>query len=137
MLDMASNTREMGIEWAADLASTSNFPPDEKRKVNEMVRKAVHEAVVASDTESYALTCEMMVDESHKDPDYSKIMCPTLLIAGDLDVISPVQKSQDLVELIGTDACWLEIVKSGHQPILEDTGAVANAIGKLLDRTSI
>lgn len=134
---MATNTRKMGTTWAAELAMKSNFPPIDKRRVDESLRKEVYDAVVASDPEGYALTCEMMVDESHKDPDYSKIKCPTLLIAGDLDVISPVQRSKDLIQLIGSDACWLEIVKAGHQPILEEPKAVATAIGKLLEKTHV
>ncbi|KAH8734238.1 Alpha/Beta hydrolase protein [Ilyonectria robusta] len=137
MLEMAANTRKMGTTWAAELAMKSNFPPMDKRQVDESLRKEVYDAVVASDPEGYALTCEMMVDESHKDPDYSKIKCPTLLIAGDLDVISPVQRSQDLIQLIGSDSCWLEIVKAGHQPILEEPEAVATAIEKLIGKIDI
>ncbi|CAH0022246.1 unnamed protein product [Clonostachys rhizophaga] len=132
MLDMAKNTREKGAAWAAELASRSNFPPPEMRDVDEKLRKEVYDAVAASDAEGYALTCEMMADNSHKDPDYTKIKCPVLLIAGDLDVISPVERSKGLVDIIGPDLCTLEIVKSGHQPIVEEPDAVARAVGQML-----
>ncbi|CAG9988264.1 unnamed protein product [Clonostachys byssicola] len=134
MLDMAKNTREKGAAWAAELASRSNFPPPEMRDVDEKLRKEVYDAVAASDAEGYALTCEMMADESHKDPDYTKIKCPVLLIAGDLDVISPVERSKGLVDIIGSDLCTLEIVKSGHQPVLEEPDAVGRAVGQMLQR---
>ncbi|CAH0052012.1 unnamed protein product [Clonostachys solani] len=134
MLDMAKNTREKGAAWAAELASRSNFPPPEMRDVDEKLRKEVYDAVAASDAEGYALTCEMMADGSHKDPDYTKIKCPVLLIAGDLDVISPVERSKGLVDIIGSDLCTLEIVKSGHQPIIEEPDAVVRAVGQMLQR---
>lgn len=134
MLDMAKNTREKGAAWAAELASRSNFPPPEMRGVDEKLRKEVYDAVAASDAEGYALTCEMMADNSHKDPDYTKIKCPVLLIAGDLDVISPVERSKGLVDIIGPDLCTLEIVKSGHQPIVEEPDAVARAVGQMLQK---
>ncbi|VUC27923.1 unnamed protein product [Clonostachys rosea] len=137
MLDMAKNTREKGAAWAAELASRSNFPPPEMRDVDEKLRKKVYDAVAASDAEGYALTCEMMADESHKDPDYSKIKCPILLIAGDLDVISPVERSKGLVDILGSDLCTLKIVKSGHQPILEEPDAVAQAVGEMLNKIQV
>ncbi|SPO07173.1 uncharacterized protein DNG_09867 [Cephalotrichum gorgonifer] len=68
MLEMAANTRSNGIAWAADLACKSNFPSDVKRPVEAEARKDVFDAVSGSDVEGYARTCEMMVDESHKDP---------------------------------------------------------------------
>lgn len=132
MLNMANSTRENGIKWAADLASKSNFASPDKRQVNESLRAEVAKAVEASDPEAYALTCEMMVDEAHKDPDYAKISCPTVLIAGDMDVISPIERSTGLAKLIGSKICWVEALMSGHQPILEDLDGVAGAVGRLL-----
>ncbi|KAK9776232.1 putative AB hydrolase-1 domain-containing protein [Seiridium cardinale] len=134
MLDMAANTRQNGIEWAAELASKSNFPPLEKRQVDDAIRAEVSKAVAGSDPEAYALTCEMMVDESHEDPDYSKITCPAVLVAGDLDVISPVERSTGLAKLLGSKPCWVEVVMSGHQPILEDAEGVAGAVERLLEK---
>ena len=131
---MANSTRQNGIGWAAELASKSNFPPLDKRQVDDAVRAEVSKAVVGSDPEAYALTCEMMVDENHKDPDYSKITCPTVLVAGDLDVISPVERSTGLAKLLGSKPCWVEVVMSGHQPILEDLQGVAGAVERLLER---
>lgn len=133
MMNMANSTRENGIAWAADLASKSNFAPEDKqRPVDDALRAEVAKAVGASDTEAYALTCEMMVDESHKDPDYGRITCPTVLIAGDVDMISPIERSTGLAKLIRSKTCWVEVVMSGHQPILEDLDGVAGAVGRLL-----
>lgn len=45
--------------------------------------------------------------------------------------IGPVTKSETLSELI-TGETSVKIVKSGHQPILEDTPSVAAAVNKFL-----
>lgn len=71
------------------------------------------------------------MDLEHKDPAYAKIQCPVLFVAGDKDIISPVQKSVDLSALIGGKS-WVDVVKSGHQPILEDLPGVTTAIDGLL-----
>jgi 3-oxoadipate enol-lactonase len=132
MMDMADNTRKHGAAWAAELASRSNFPPVDQRETDESLRQEVFDAVAASDPEGYALSCEMMVDESHKDPEYSQIACPTLIIAGKYDVIGPVQKSKEIVELIGAEKCRLEVLDCGHQPIIEHASKVEEAIDSLL-----
>lgn len=132
MLDMVANTRQNGIKWAAELASTSNFPPSEKRTVEANLRQDVKNQVAGSDPETYALTCEMMVDETHKDPEYGVIECPVVLVAGDFDVISPVEKSTGLAKLLGSKNAWTEVVMSGHQLILEDMKGVKGAVGRLL-----
>lgn len=132
MLDMATNTRQNGISWAAELASTSNFPPSDKRTVEANLRQEVKSQVAGSDPETYALICEMMVDETHKDPEYGVIECPIVLVAGDLDLISPVDRSTGLVKLLGSKNAWTEVVVSGHQLILEDVNGVMGAVGRLL-----
>ncbi|KAI1851580.1 hypothetical protein JX266_003042 [Neoarthrinium moseri] len=137
ILDMAANTRQNGVEWAAELASKSNFPPVDKRLVDDRFRKEIYAAVARSNAEAYAWTCEMIVDESHKDPEYVNINCPTVLVAGDLDIISPVERSTELSKLIGSETCWVEAVKSGHQPILEDQVGVVGAMGRLFKFISI
>ncbi|KAE9991200.1 hypothetical protein EG327_000321 [Venturia inaequalis] len=90
MLDMASKTREQGINFAADLAATTNFPSDSERQVNPTARDFIRRQVAGSDPEGYAKTCEAVADVGHKDPDYSRIVCKSLLIAGDKDMISPI-----------------------------------------------
>ena len=87
MLDLAAETRKQGIEYAADLAAKSNFPSDDQRTIDPAHRKAVRKAVAGSDPEGYAQMCEAIVSDGHIDPDYSKIVCPAVLLAGDLDVI--------------------------------------------------
>ncbi|KAJ9157565.1 Alpha beta hydrolase fold protein [Pleurostoma richardsiae] len=134
MLDLAAGVREKGIRFAADTSAKSNFYEDAPgRSVSPEAREAVREAVAASDPEGYAQTCEAVVDLAHVDPDYAKIKCPAVFVAGDKDVISPLSRSQDLAALVGGEGV-VEVVKSGHQPILEDLEGVKRALDTLLGK---
>jgi 3-oxoadipate enol-lactonase len=106
------------------------------RIVDPSAREAVKSAVLDSDPEAYAQTCEAIVDLKHTDPKYEKILSPSVFVAGDRDMISPVQRSQELSGLMGGTS-WVEVVKSGHQPILEDIYAVKQAIDKLLGSVAV
>ncbi|EDU51525.1 MhpC hydrolase or acyltransferase alpha beta hydrolase superfamily [Pyrenophora tritici-repentis] len=131
MLDLATAVRETGIDIAAKTAVKSNFYEDtQERKVDPAAREAVKSDVSTSDPEGYAQTCEALVSLDHKDPQYKNIKCPIVFIAGDKDMISPIERSKDLSMLVGGKS-QVEVVKSGHQPILEDVLGVQKAI-KLL-----
>ncbi|PVI04813.1 alpha/beta-hydrolase [Periconia macrospinosa] len=133
MLDLAAAVREKGVAFAADLATKSNFyEPTPERKADPKAQEAVRNAVLAADPEAYARTCEALVDPEHKDPKYELIVAPAVFVAGDKDVISPVERSQGLRESIGGKS-WVEVMKSGHQPILEDIEGVKSAINKLFE----
>lgn len=43
-------------------------------------REAVRRAVLASDPEGYAATCEAIVDFEHQDPQYESIITPAVFI---------------------------------------------------------
>lgn len=132
MLGMAAQTREQGIDYAANMASTTNFPPDSKRKVDPAAREFIRQQVAGSDAEGYAKTCEAVASIDHKDPDYSQITCESLLIAGDMDdTISPVSRAEGLQLLLGGNS-HLAVVRSGHQPILEDLTGVEAAMSPFL-----
>lgn len=133
MLDVAANTRKLGIDTTAEKSAASNFPTPEQRDVPPEYIEEVRIAVAASDPEGYARTCEMIVDPSHVDPNYSKITCPTVLVAGDMDVISPTQRSESVCELL-SGLNWMQIVESGHQPLISALDATTSAILKLLEQ---
>ncbi|KAK2025433.1 alpha/beta-hydrolase [Colletotrichum zoysiae] len=131
MLELASNVRNVGIDFAANAAAQSNFYADTlERSASPSARESVRKAVAASDPEGYAQTCEALVDLCHTDPDYSNIEAPTVFVAGDKDTISPVDRSNDLCKLMGGES-WVVTVKSGHQQALEDPEGVREALIQL------
>jgi 3-oxoadipate enol-lactonase len=133
MLDVAANTRKLGIEFTAEKSAANNFPSPEQRIVAPENIEEVRKAVAASDPEGYARTCEMIVDPSHVDPEYSNVTCPAVFVAGDMDVISPLQRSESVSKLLGGPS-WVQIVKSGHQPLIDDMEATSSAILTLLEK---
>ncbi|KAL1900304.1 hypothetical protein Sste5346_002615 [Sporothrix stenoceras] len=134
MLDLAALVRTEGIGAAATKAAqVTNFYADTPdRVVPPELKQAVYDAVVASDPEGYAQTCEAIVADEHVDPDYGAIKCPVVFVAGDKDMISPVSRSEDLAKLVGGPT-EVQIVRSGHQPILEDLEGVKLALSIFLD----
>jgi pimeloyl-ACP methyl ester carboxylesterase len=130
MLGLAEMVRNRGIVSAAELAMKTNFAADEEN--SPLQREAVRKAVAASDPEAYALTCEAIVDPSHKDPDYSKITCPTVFICGNGDTLSPPERSHDLKKLLGGSS-EVSVVRGGHQPILSDLEGTKTAIARLFE----
>ncbi|KAF2704931.1 alpha/beta-hydrolase [Pleomassaria siparia CBS 279.74] len=132
MLDVAATTRKEGIEYTAIKSVANNFPTPEQRFVPPENLEQVRRAVAASDREGYAKTCEMIVDPSHVDPSYTDIVCPSIFVAGDLDVISPVQRAEDVSKLMGGPSC-VHVVESGHQPLIDDVVGTMSAIEKLLE----
>jgi 3-oxoadipate enol-lactonase len=134
MLGVATDARTQGIDFVAERSAANNFPSSDKRVVPLKNIEEVRKAIALSDPEGYAKTCEMIVDSSHVDPEYANITCPTVFIAGDMDTISPVQRSEELSKLLGGDS-WVEVVKSGHQPLIDDLEATVRAIIALLQKT--
>lgn len=133
MLDVAESTRKNGIELTAEKSALNNFPPQDQRDVPAEFIEEVRKAIAASEPEGYARTCELIVDPSHIDPDYSKITCPVVFVSGDLDVISPLQRAESVRKELGGPS-WIEVVKSGHQPLIDAAEATTGAILKLLEK---
>ncbi|CAK7240535.1 MAG: hypothetical protein STHCBS139747_001977 [Sporothrix thermara] len=135
MLDLAALVRAEGIGAAATKSSqvTNFYTETAERTVPPALRQAVYDAVAASDRESYAQSCEAMVADDHVDPDYGAIKCPVVFVAGDKDMISPISRSEDLAKLVGGPT-EVQIVRSGHQPILEDLEGVKLALSIFLEK---
>lgn len=133
MLGVAESTRKRGIKFIAEKSALNNFPPQHQRTIPEEFIEEVRKAIAASDPEGYARTCELIVDPSHVDPDYSRITCPVVFVAGDLDVISPLQKAESVSKELGGPS-WIEVVKSGHQPLVDATESTTKAILKLFEK---
>lgn len=129
MLGLAAKTRAEGIDAAAELAMTTNFPSDD---TSDHAREEVRKAVAGSDVEGYARTCEAMVAKDHADPDYSKITCPAVFISGDRDMISPLAKAEEIRKLLGGSS-EIFVVSGGHQPILSDLQRTQQAVARLFE----
>lgn len=92
--------------------------------------------MLASDSEGYAQTCEAIVSLELKDPAYENIICPVVFVAGNMDMISPEERARGVSALLGGPS-WIHVVRSGHQPILEDLYGVVQAIDMLLSSVAL
>lgn len=123
-------TARKGIEGIRDSTIANNVAPSS----SDLVRTILRQMISSQDAEGYAATCEAACAKSHVDPDYAAIKCPVVLIAGDQDKISPLERSEDLQGRIGGggEKVLLEVVHAGHQQVLEDTEGVVKGINKVL-----
>lgn len=128
MLGMAKNARELGMPAVADGFVANNVAPSSSGAV----RACLREVVAAQSGEGHAQVCEAACDDTHVNPDYSKITCPTIIIAGDQDRISSVDQAKEIQKDIS--GSLLEVVHSGHQQVLEDTPGVVKAIELVLTK---
>lgn len=123
MSGMAAKART-GMEDMRDSTVANNVAASS----SDLVRTVVRQMISAQDPEGYAATCEAIVASNHVDPSYAAINCPTVLIAGDVDTISPLSRSYDLEKLIGSERypkrVSVKVVHAAHQQVLEDTEGV-------------
>jgi pimeloyl-ACP methyl ester carboxylesterase len=129
MTGLAATARK-GIGEIRDLTLLNNVAPSS----SDHVRTAVRQMISSQSAEGYGATCEAICANTHVDPDYAAIKCPTLLIAGDQDNISPLSRSEELRGLIGSGEknVDLVVVHSSHQQVLEDTEGVVKAMASVL-----
>jgi 3-oxoadipate enol-lactonase len=131
MLGMAAKART-AIEDMRDSTVANNVAASS----SDLVRTVIRQMISAQDAEGYAATCEAIVASSHVNPNYAAINCPTVLIAGDVDMISPLSRSYDLEKLIGSERdqkrVSVKVVHAAHQQVLEDTEGVIEVMESLL-----
>ena len=65
----------------------------------------------------------------------SAVFCPTTLILGSLDRMTPRKTAQPLIDTM-VDATVVELATSGHAPMMEEPDAVRSVLGKHLARAT-
>ena len=84
----AGRARQEGMQGIADLLLASSLSPE--TRVKRLAAVAfVRESLMAQDPDGYARSCEALAEMQPADT--SNIACPTLLVTGDDDVVSPPQ----------------------------------------------
>ncbi|KAH7400249.1 Alpha/Beta hydrolase protein [Cadophora sp. MPI-SDFR-AT-0126] len=129
-LQMAKNARELGMPALADGTVAKNVAASS----SDVVRAFVREVIAGQDGEGYARVCEAACDDTHVDPEYGLISCPTVVVSGDQDLISPPEVGEEIAQLIGSGTATVvfRVVHSGHQQVLEDTQGVVAAIKSVI-----
>lgn len=130
-LNLARQARRQGLQEMVDDLVTFNIPFSSPR----LARALLRSVTTSSKPEGYAQICEALCDESHRDPDYSRIVCPACVIGGQHDNVSPINITEDLVELIAGSGKrpTCHILNTGHMMIIEDVEGTAAAIRRMLE----
>ena len=84
----AGRARQEGMQGIADVLLPSSLSPETRAKRLAAVA-FVRESLMAQDPDGYARSCEALAEMQPADT--SNIACPTLLVTGDDDVVSPPQ----------------------------------------------
>jgi len=84
----AAKARQEGMQGIADALLQSSLSSESKAKRLSAVA-FVRESLMGQDPDGYARSCEALAEMQAADT--SKITCPTLLVTGDEDVVSPPQ----------------------------------------------
>jgi pimeloyl-ACP methyl ester carboxylesterase len=93
----AAKARQEGMRGIADAlvqASTSS----ETKKTRHAAVAFVRESLMGQDPDGYARSCEALADMQAADA--SRVDCPTLLVTGDEDVVSPPQSVRGMGQKI-------------------------------------
>ena len=126
----ARSEGEPGMQQIADAivqASTST----ETRSRRPVAVAAVRESLMRQSPEGYARSCEALSEAQAAD--IGKISCPTLLVTGDEDAVSPPQAVRGLGEKIS--GAQVEVLsRCGHWTLYEKPEECSELLKKFLDR---
>ena len=122
----ARSEGDPGLQEIADAvvqAATSS----ETRSRRPVAVAAVRESLMRQNPEGYARSCEALSDA--QPADVAKISCPTLLVTGDEDAISPAQSVRAIGEKI--PGAQVEVLsRCGHWTIYEKPEECSELLGR-------
>jgi len=93
----AQTVRAEGMQQVADALVQASTSSETKQKRHAAVA-FVRESLMGQDPDGYARSCEALADMQAAD--VAKIACPTLLVTGDEDVVSPPQSVRAMAQKI-------------------------------------
>jgi pimeloyl-ACP methyl ester carboxylesterase len=130
-LETAARLEREGTGFLPDTMLPRLLAPatlDGKMDVAERLRRTM----LAGDPSTYAATLRGLAERPDFTPLLPKIDCPTLLIVGQQDAISPVAEMTAMAHAI-PGSRLVEIEAAGHVTPLEAPEAVTRALGEFLD----
>lgn len=75
----------------------------------------IREVLLAQDPAGYISMCRVIANAYQSPPDYAKVVCPVLIIAGDEDKSAPVAMSERIMQQLGTEEKRMVVLeKCGH-----------------------
>ncbi len=123
--DRAATARADGMTPIADTLVQVAVSA-ETRAHNPAAAAFVREILMRQDAEGYARTCEALADA--RSAELGRIRCPTLLVTGDEDAVSPPPAVRALKAGLGGEAHLLVLTGCGHWTPIEKPAQVSAAL---------
>lgn len=119
---------EKGLEWVADEMIPKLLKPDPDpaiaREVRELIRRGTPAGVAAAQ--------RGMAQRPDSTPTLASIACPTLVVVGEQDSLTPVKDSQHMAKAI-PGAKLVKVKDAGHLSNLENPEAFNRALVEFVD----
>ena len=129
--ERASMARSEGMAGIADAVSTASVAPA-SREANPVTKAFVRESLMRQSPAGYASHCEAL-SEAHA-AEHDAIRCPTLLVVGTEDPVTPVAMAEELRKRI--DGARLETVPGvAHWIMVEAPGRSIELLCEHLEST--
>ena len=129
----AAKARAEGMRGIADALVQASLSSDTRAK-NPVAVAFVRESLMAQDPEGYARSCEALAEMQAAET--SKIDCPTLLVTGDQDVVSPPQSVRGMAQKISGSR--VEVLRGcGHWTPVEKPDECIELLKRFYDQNRI
>ena len=123
--------RSRGVAAVAD-EMLPKLLADETRQTRPDIVDRVRELVLANSTEAIAGAIAALMTRPDSTPLLAKIHCPTLIVVGDSDVVTPLEVSRAMVGAISGSELDV-IAHAGHLSSLEQPAAFNQALARFLE----
>ena len=129
---MLQGVRERGASAAAD-EMLPKLVCDATRATQPAVVDTLHDMMLRNSSETVAGAILALMTRPDATPMLSTIHCPTLIVVGEHDAITPPSMSEDLQRGI-SGAELIVIPDAGHMSNMEQPAAFNAAVGRFLER---
>lgn len=130
----AALAREQGLFDIAEAVSQAGLSAS-SRETQPVSVAYVRETVGAQDAEGYARNC-LALGEARA-ARHELIRCPTLIVNGDEDVVTPLSAARQLADRLGAHGAPVRLEtlgRCGHWPMLERTADAQRLLRDFLDK---
>jgi len=123
--ERAESARQFGMAVIADAVATASVGEN-----NPLARVFVRESLMRQDPAGYAAHCRALSEAQAAQHD--AIYCPTLLLVGEHDPVTPPAMAQELARRIDSSRC-VTVPASGHWLMIEAVNTAKQALQKHLN----
>ena len=129
--EVAQKVLKEGPEFMAATMAEKLFAPQTSQR-NPQLLQQTSEIIRGTSSSAIAAAALGMAERENATDWLAEIQCPTLLVCGTEDIISPVEEMQAIAEQIQGSQLQ-QIPEAGHMAPVEQPGLVADVVGSFLN----